>query len=153
MSNRNLTISIALLLFSVNVFSAQQPGAGSAPQHDGPAGNSAGFVRLAPQNYRAYVQQFAQDEQEATGKAPADEWPWIAAQVPLFESSDKQFEEMYYFRWYAWEKHLVKTDRGFLITEWMPKPALAARPCHRRGLCALLGFARRPAATLQLCAG
>jgi hypothetical protein len=122
MSNRNLTISIALLLFSVNVFSAQQPGAGSAPQHDGPAGNSAGFVRLAPQNYRAYVQQFAQDEQEATGKAPADEWPWIAAQVPLFESSDKQFEEMYYFRWYAWEKHLVKTDRGFLITEWMPKP-------------------------------
>jgi hypothetical protein len=80
------------------------------------------FALLHPDDYRHYVIQFAADEAEATGRQPKDEWPWIAANVPLFDSSDKQFEEMYYFRWYAWEKHLVKTPRGYVITEWLPKP-------------------------------
>ena len=31
---------------------------------------------------------------------------------------------MYYFRWYAWQKHLVSDCRhGYMITEWLPKPA------------------------------
>jgi hypothetical protein len=29
---------------------------------------------------------------------------------------------MYYFRWYAWKKHLVHTPTGYIITEWLPKP-------------------------------
>jgi hypothetical protein len=77
---------------------------------------------LSAADYRHYVDQFAADEHEATGKEPADEWPWIAENVPLFSSSNKQFEEMYYFRWYAWQKHVVSTRRGFLITEWLPRP-------------------------------
>lgn len=28
---------------------------------------------------------------------------------------------MYYFRWYAWKKHLVHTPTGYIITEWLPK--------------------------------
>ena len=59
---------------------------------------------------------------------------------------------MYYFRWYAWKKHLVHTPTGYIITEWLPKPnarrlrraarrralpprrsPLAAHPRHRRG--------------------
>ena len=32
---------------------------------------------------------------------------------------------MYYFRWYAWKKHLIKTPNGYLITEWLPKPEMA----------------------------
>jgi hypothetical protein len=80
------------------------------------------FTLLHPDDYRRYVIQFAADEVEATGKQPEDEWPWMTANVPLFDSSDKHFEEMYYFRWYAWEKHLVKTPRGYVITEWLPKP-------------------------------
>jgi hypothetical protein len=73
-------------------------------------------------DYQHYVVQFAADEREATGKQPQDEWPWMQANIPLFDSSDKRFEEMYYFRWYAWQKHVVTTSRGFLITEWLPKP-------------------------------
>jgi hypothetical protein len=79
------------------------------------------FALLHPSDYQHYVAQFAADEREATGKQPADEWPWLAASIPLFDSSNKQFEEMYYFRWYAWQKHLVATPRGFIITEWLPK--------------------------------
>jgi hypothetical protein len=81
------------------------------------------FAVLHADDYRHYIVQFAADEREATGQQPADEWPWMAANVPLFEASNKQFEEMYYFRWYAWQKHLVSTPRGFIVTEWLPKPA------------------------------
>lgn len=77
---------------------------------------------LHADEFRHYVTQFAQDEREATGKEPVDEWPWLEKNIPLFSSSDKQFEDMYYFRWYAWQKHVVSTRRGYLITEWLPKP-------------------------------
>jgi Trehalase len=83
------------------------------------------FTLLHPEDYRHYAQQFAADEREATGKEPGDEWAWMAANIPLFASSNKQFEEMYYFRWYAWQKHLVETPHGYIITEWLPKPAEA----------------------------
>ncbi len=80
------------------------------------------FTVLQLARYQHYAVQFAADEREATGKEPANEWPWMEANIPLFDSSDKQFEEMYYFRWYAWQKHLVETPHGFVITEWLPKP-------------------------------
>ncbi len=78
---------------------------------------------LRADDFHPYIAQFAADEREATGKAPAnDPWPWLEANIPFFSSSDKQFEEMYYFRWYAWQKHVVQSSRGVLITEWLPKP-------------------------------
>lgn len=87
-----------------------------------PAAKHDALPLLQANDFRHYVTQFAQDEREATGKDPADEWPWLEAHIPLFSSSDKPFEEMYYFRWYAWQKHVVSTRRGYLITEWLPKP-------------------------------
>ena len=80
------------------------------------------FSALRAEDYHHYVTMFAKQEMDATKAAPADEWPWIAANIPLFDSSDKSFEEMYYFRWYAFQKHVVETKRGFVITEWLPKP-------------------------------
>jgi len=85
----------------------------------------APFAVLQAEDYHHHVIQFAIDERDATGKQPQDEWPWLQANIPLFDSSDKKFEEMYYFRWYAWQKHLVTSSRGFLITEWLPKPEMA----------------------------
>lgn len=79
-------------------------------------------VLLHPDDYRQYVKLFLQQEKEATGKVASDPWPWMLREIPWFDSSDKQFEEMYYFRWYAWQKHLVETRRGYVITEWLPKP-------------------------------
>jgi Trehalase len=97
--------------------------AAAMAQNATPIGTLTGaFTLLHADDYRHYENQFAADEIDATGKQPEDEWPWIAANIPLFDSSDKRFEEMYYFRWYAWEKHLVKTPRGYVITEWLPKP-------------------------------
>ena len=81
------------------------------------------FTVLHPKDYHHYATLFAAQELEATKVQPHDEWPWLAANIPFFDSSDKAFEEMYYFRWYAWQKHVVSTKRGFVITEWLPKPA------------------------------
>lgn len=89
----------------------------SAPIADGAA-------VLHPMDYRHYVETFRAQEKEATGSEGVDSWPWMEHEIPWFDSSDKAFEEMYYFRWYAWQKHLVKTDHGYLITEWLPKPAV-----------------------------
>jgi hypothetical protein len=79
---------------------------------------------LNPTNYRHYIELFRKQEQEATGVAGTDSWPWMMQEIPWFEASDKRFEEMYYFRWYAWQKHLVSTKRGYVITEWLPKPEM-----------------------------
>jgi hypothetical protein len=71
------------------------------------------------------VERFREQEKEATGTVGADPWNWMQKEIPWFDSSDKSFEEMYYFRWYAWRKHLVETKRGYVITEWLPKPEAA----------------------------
>ena len=40
--------------------------------------------------------------------------------IPLFEASDKTLEEIYYFRWSVYAKHIRKTPEGFVITEFLP---------------------------------
>jgi hypothetical protein len=84
---------------------------------------------LLAMDYHHYVETFKGQEREATGKVyegemNEDTWTWMQREIPWFDSSNKQFEEMYYFRWYAWKKHLVKAPGGYLITEWLPKPNL-----------------------------
>ena len=89
-----------------------------------------GTAVLKPADYSHYVDTFREQEREATGKlyegeGGEDTLTWMQREIPWFDASDKQFEEMYYFRWYAWRKHLVKTPTGYIITEWLPKPAMA----------------------------
>lgn len=98
------------------------------------------FMLLKPADYRHYVAKFDADELAATHQAAPDEWPWLKANIPFFDCSNKQFEDMYYFRWFAWEKHVVHTkDHGYLITEWLHRPDLPdhgvlpdAAPFHLR---------------------
>ncbi|MES2390743.1 MAG: glycosyl hydrolase family 65 protein [Acidobacteriota bacterium] len=90
----------------------------------GCAGVGCAQTVLQPESFHHYVRTFEQQEAEATGKAAEDSWPWMRAEIPWFESSDEGFEEMYYFRWYAWQKHVVKTRVGWVITEWLPKPEM-----------------------------
>lgn len=40
--------------------------------------------------------------------------------IPLFESSDKTIEEIYYFRWHTFCKHIKETENGYVITEFFP---------------------------------
>ncbi|HEX4156641.1 MAG TPA: trehalase family glycosidase [Acidobacteriaceae bacterium] len=78
---------------------------------------------LQPESFHHYFTEFERQEKDATGKQGDDSWPWMLKEIPWFESSDKSFEKTYYFRWYAWQKHVVHTRLGWVITEWLPKPA------------------------------
>ena len=93
---------------------------------------------LHPSDYHHYIQTFEADEQLATGKiyngepsasgqSPEPAWPWMQREIPWFDSSDKSFEEMYYFRWYAFKKHIFHTLNGYLITEWLNRPEMTDR--------------------------
>jgi hypothetical protein len=90
---------------------------------------------LHPADYHHYIQTFESDEQLATGKVyngepsassqpPEPAWPWMTREIPWFDASDKSFEEMYYFRWYAFKKHILHTPSGYLITEWLDRPEM-----------------------------
>lgn len=83
-------------------------------------GTQDGATLLKPENYHHYVNEFMQQEVEATGKQPQDPWAWMQSNIPWFDASNKQFEEMYYFRWYAFQKHVVATPTGYVITEFLP---------------------------------
>jgi DUF1680 family protein len=48
-------------------------------------------------------------------------WAWIKDNVPFFECPDKNFEQIYYFRWWTFRKHLKKTPDGFVFTEFLDK--------------------------------
>jgi hypothetical protein len=44
---------------------------------------------------------------------------WLADNVPLFECPDSAIEKIYYYRWWTFRKHLVKTPDGFVFTEFI----------------------------------
>src|SRR6202012_2404191 len=93
---------------------------------------------LHPADYHHYIQTFESDGQLATsrvyngepstpGQPPEAAWPWMQREIPWFDSSDKSFEEMYYFRWHAFKKHILHTPSGYLITEWLHRPEMTHR--------------------------
>lgn len=81
-------------------------------------GQSKGPV-LQPDSFRHYFLDFSSDEQEMLGTAPPLPWEWFVANIPWLDIPDKEMERIYYFRWYAFQKHIRKTPDGFLISEFL----------------------------------
>jgi hypothetical protein len=48
-------------------------------------------------------------------------WAWMKDNIPFFECPDKSFEQIYYFRWWTFRKHIKKTPDGFVFTEFLDK--------------------------------
>ncbi len=47
---------------------------------------------------------------------------WLKKEIPLFECPDREVEEMYYFRWWSFRKHLEQTTNGFVFSEFLTRP-------------------------------
>ena len=77
---------------------------------------------LQPEAFRHYVEAFNALDREtvATDVPNAAAWDWMSRNVPLFECPDKDLEEIYYFRWWTFRKHIKRTPEGFIITEFVP---------------------------------
>ncbi len=62
-----------------------------------------------------------------------DTWAFLEENIPFFECPDKEIEEVYYYRWWTFRKHIKKTPEGHVITEFMPNVPWAEKynsiPC------------------------
>lgn len=73
---------------------------------------------LDSQSYRHYFEQFAMDEKEMLGQSEPLPWAWFEQNIPWLDVPDKGLEEIYYFRWYSFQKHIKQTPSGFVIDEF-----------------------------------
>ncbi len=60
-----------------------------------------------------------EDENVTNLVSNAESREWLRANIPLFECPDREVEEMYYFRWWSFRKHLKQTPAGFVFTEFL----------------------------------
>ena len=87
----------------------------------------------------AYADRFAADEKAFYAldteerKAPMpdianeDAANWMAENVPLFDCPDKDFNDIYYFRWWSLRKHIKRTPVGWGMTEFLVPRSYADR--------------------------
>ncbi len=61
------------------------------------------------------------------GTAPPLPWEWFEKNIPWLDVPDKELEEVYYFRWYSFQKHIKRTSGGFVIDEFFPYVAWAGK--------------------------
>jgi len=76
---------------------------------------------LDPADFRYYVDFFnAMVPEEVVSYIPnAAAWDWMQANIPFFACPDGDVENTYYYRWWAYRKHVEKTPLGFIITEFL----------------------------------
>ncbi len=84
---------------------------------------------LTPDAFHHYVENFNQlDRVTVVNHIPnAAAWEWMAKNIPLFECPDRDLEEIYYFRWWTYRKHIKQTPDGFIITEFLPNVPWAGK--------------------------
>jgi hypothetical protein len=88
------------------------------PQVGEPSGTAA-FLRY--DDYKHYVDYFNTMEDENIVQAIPNEkaWKWMTQNVPLFDCPNKDFEEMWYYRWWTLRKHIELTPVGYAMTEFL----------------------------------
>jgi hypothetical protein len=73
---------------------------------------------LDPESFHHYFLQFSSDERAMLGKGDSLQWEWFEQNIPWLDVPDKQLEEIYYFRWYSFQKHVKPAPGGFVIDEF-----------------------------------
>jgi len=74
---------------------------------------------LDTESFRHYFVQFADDEKAMLGKSDPLPWNWFVQNIPWLDVPDKELAEIYYFRWYSFQKHVKQTPSGFVIDEFL----------------------------------
>ena len=80
---------------------------------------------LKPEAFAHHIEYFNTMENEnVTNLVPnAQSWEWLQAQVPFFECSQPEVEQIYWYRWWSLRKHLRKAESGhFVFTEFLTRP-------------------------------
>jgi len=77
---------------------------------------------LKTDRFAGYIEHFAKVHPEEVVNAipDRDAWAWMQGNVPFLECSDAAIEEIYYYRWWIYRKHIKPTPDGYVITEFLP---------------------------------
>ncbi len=81
----------------------------------------SGSTILNKEDFRHYVEYFNAMEDENIAQAIPNEesWEWMQQNIPLFEAPQKNFEEIFYYRWWTLRKHIKETPVGYAMTEFL----------------------------------
>src|SRR5262245_37074416 len=76
---------------------------------------------LAAEGFRHYVEDFNRTfPEEVVNHIPdARAWEWMKDNIPFFTCPDPEIEQLYYYRWWAYRKHIKETPAGFIVTEFL----------------------------------
>jgi hypothetical protein len=76
---------------------------------------------LDPEAFRHYVDEFNSIALEdfANYIPDAQAWQFLKANIPFFTCPDHDVEQIYYYRWWTFRKHIQQTPLGFIITEFL----------------------------------
>src|SRR5690242_15946502 len=76
---------------------------------------------LQPESFRHHVDFFNGTMREEVVQAipDAQAWEWMRTNIPLFTCPDRDIEQIYYFRWWVFRKHIKQTPAGLIITEFL----------------------------------
>jgi len=82
---------------------------------------------LNADNFKHYVDYFNRMENENIIDAIPNNlsWDWMKENIPLFECPQDNFEEIYYFRWWSFRKHIRTTPVGYAFTEFLVQRSYA----------------------------
>ncbi len=82
---------------------------------------------LKAAGFKHYVDYFNKMEDENIVQAipNAQSWDWMQQNIPLFECPQQNFEEIFYYRWWTLRKHIKKTEKGFVFTEFLVQRSYA----------------------------
>jgi hypothetical protein len=83
--------------------------------------SASDFSVLKPAAFTHHIERFntMEDENVTNFVSNARSWEWLQQNIPLFECPDAEVEEIYYFRWWSFRKHVKQTPKGFVITEFL----------------------------------
>src|SRR5262245_38162966 len=76
---------------------------------------------LTTDAFKRYIEHFNEMENEnVVNLIPnARAWEWMKKNVPAFECPDKDFEEIYWYRWWTYRKHIRQFPDSIALTEFL----------------------------------
>jgi hypothetical protein len=81
-----------------------------------------GSLVLRPESFEHFIEGFNRNDSERNSLFISNDraWDFLKKNIPLFDCPDEGVNEIYYFRWWTYRKHIKETPAGFIITEFLP---------------------------------
>ena len=84
---------------------------------------------LQADSFKHFVEDFNRNDTELYPGYISNSiaWRFLGDNIPLFDCPDPDINEIYYFRWWTYRKHISQTPEGYVITEFLPPVGWAGK--------------------------